>query len=151
MDKRTKDTLVRSPRENGGGWDAQKDLHSGTGRDEKKGKTQERMERGSRKRSSSAGSEKVERVGGRWEIMEGFCSTGQSPQWAVVPMEEEEDTGIGTVLNRRSRVLRMEESANLTVWCERKGEHWYMLKYVCVLQAVTCQHVCVLPRKRHQL
>jgi hypothetical protein len=22
---------------------------------------------------------------------EGFCSTGQSPQWAVVPVEEEED------------------------------------------------------------
>jgi hypothetical protein len=34
-----------------------------TGRDEKKGKTQERMERGSRKRSSSAGSE-MDRVGG---------------------------------------------------------------------------------------
>ena len=59
-----KDKLVRSPRENGGGWDAQKDLHSRTGRDEKKGKTQERMGRGSRKRSSSAGSEKVEKVGG---------------------------------------------------------------------------------------
>ena len=43
----------------------QKDLHSRTGRDEKKGKTQEKMERGSRKRSSSAGSEKMERVGGR--------------------------------------------------------------------------------------
>ena len=42
-----------------------KDLHSRTGRDEKKGKTQERMERGSRKRSSSAGSEKMERVCGR--------------------------------------------------------------------------------------
>jgi hypothetical protein len=23
--------------------------------------------------------------------MEGHCSTGQSPQWALVPMEEEED------------------------------------------------------------
>ena len=44
---------------------AQKDLHSRTGRDEKKGKTQEKMERGSRKRSSSAGSEKMDRVGGR--------------------------------------------------------------------------------------
>jgi len=32
---------------------------------EKKGKTQEKMERGSRKRSSNAGSEKMERVGGR--------------------------------------------------------------------------------------
>ena len=42
-----------------------KDLHSRTGRNEKKGKTQEKMERGSRKRSSSAGSEKMDRVGGR--------------------------------------------------------------------------------------
>ena len=65
MDKRAKDKLVRSPRENGRGYDAQKDLHSRTGRDEKKGKSQERLERGSRKRSSSAGSEKMERVGGR--------------------------------------------------------------------------------------
>ena len=43
----------------------QKNFHSRAGRDEKKGKTQEKMERGSRKRSSSAGSEKMERVGGR--------------------------------------------------------------------------------------
>ena len=42
-----------------------KNLHSRTGRDEKKRKTHERMERGSRKKSSSAGSEIVERVGGR--------------------------------------------------------------------------------------
>ena len=42
-----------------------KDRHSRTGRDEKKGKTQEKMERGSRKRPSSAGREKMERVGGR--------------------------------------------------------------------------------------
>jgi len=25
--------------------------------------------------------------------MEGHCSTGQSPEWAVVPMEEEEGGG----------------------------------------------------------
>ena len=49
------------------------------------------MERGSRKRSSSAGSEKMERVGGRLEKMEAHCSTGQSPRWAVVPMEEVEE------------------------------------------------------------
>ena len=91
MDIRAKDKLVSPPRENGGGQDAQKDLHSRTGRDENKGKTQEKMERGSRKRSSSAGSEKMKRVGGRQEKMEGHCSTGQSPQWAVVPMEDEEE------------------------------------------------------------
>ena len=43
MDKRAKDKLVRSPGENGGGWDGQKNLHSRTGRDEKKGKTKERL------------------------------------------------------------------------------------------------------------
>jgi len=42
-----------------------KDLNSRTGRDEMKGKAQERMERRSRKRFSSAGSEKTERVGDR--------------------------------------------------------------------------------------
>jgi hypothetical protein len=31
----------------------------------------------------------MERVGDK-KKMEGSCSTGQSPQWAVVPMEEED-------------------------------------------------------------
>jgi uncharacterized protein involved in type VI secretion and phage assembly len=65
MDKEAKDKLAESPGENGGGWDAQKDLHSRTGRDETKRKTQERMERSSGKRSSSVGSEEMERVGDR--------------------------------------------------------------------------------------
>ena len=65
MDKGTKDKLAGSPGENGRGWDAQTDLHSRTGRDESKRKTQERMERRSGKRSSSVGSEKMERVGDR--------------------------------------------------------------------------------------
>jgi hypothetical protein len=30
-------------------------------------------------------------VGERWEKMDGYCSTGQSPQWAVVPVEEGEE------------------------------------------------------------
>jgi len=42
-----------------------KNLHPRTGRDETKRKTQERMERRSRKSSSSAGSEKMERVADR--------------------------------------------------------------------------------------
>jgi hypothetical protein len=32
----------------------------------------------------------MESVGERWKKMEG-CSTGQRPQWAVVPVEEEEE------------------------------------------------------------
>ena len=49
------------------------------------------MERESRKRSSSAGSEKWRELVADRKKMKGHCSTGQSPQWAVVPMEEEED------------------------------------------------------------
>jgi hypothetical protein len=30
----------------------------------------------------------MERVGDRWEKMEGSCSTGQSPPWAIVPVED---------------------------------------------------------------
>ena len=65
MDKGAKDKLPVPPGENGGGQDAQKDLHSRTGREEMKRKTQERMERRSGKRSSSVESEKTERVGDR--------------------------------------------------------------------------------------
>ena len=65
MDKGAKDKLAGPTGENGGGQDAQKDIHSRTGRDETKRKTHERMERRSRKRSSSAGSEKMERVDDR--------------------------------------------------------------------------------------
>jgi hypothetical protein len=49
------------------------------------------MERRSRKRSSSAGSEKMESVGEKKKKMERYCSTGQSPQRAVAPTEEEEE------------------------------------------------------------
>ena len=57
--------MTGPPGVNGGEQDAHKDLHSRSGRDETKRKTQERMERRSRKRYSSAGSEKMERVGDR--------------------------------------------------------------------------------------
>jgi uncharacterized membrane protein YccC len=67
----------------------EEDLHSRTGRDEIKRKTQERIERRSRKRSLSAVSEKMERVGDRLEKMERHCLTGQSPQQAVAPTKEE--------------------------------------------------------------
>ena len=63
MDKGAKVKFAGSPGEYGGEQNAQKDLQSRTGLDETKRKTQERMERRSRKRSSSAGSEKMERVG----------------------------------------------------------------------------------------
>jgi hypothetical protein len=47
------------------------------------------MERTSRKRSSSAGSEKMDRVSEKKKKMEGHYSTGQSSLRAVEPMENE--------------------------------------------------------------
>jgi hypothetical protein len=47
------------------------------------------MKRRSGKRSSSAGSEKMKRVGDRYGKMERYCSTGQNRRWAVASMEEE--------------------------------------------------------------
>ena len=91
MDKGAKDKLARAPGENGRRHDAQKDLQPTTGRDETEMKTQKKMERASRRRSSSAGSEKMERDSDRQKQMEGHCSTDQGSQRAVVPMEEEED------------------------------------------------------------
>jgi hypothetical protein len=45
--------------------------------------------RKSKKGKSWIDLKRMERVGDRQEKMEGYCSTGQSPQRAVVPMEEE--------------------------------------------------------------
>jgi hypothetical protein len=50
------------------------------------------MERRSRNRSSSAGSEKMERIDDRYGKMERYCSTGQRPQRAVAPTEEKESS-----------------------------------------------------------
>jgi hypothetical protein len=47
------------------------------------------MERRSSKRSSSTGSEKMERVGDRWRKIKRYFSTDQSPQLAVAPTKEE--------------------------------------------------------------
>jgi len=33
--------------------------------------------------------------------MEGHCSTGQNPQWAVVPMEEDEEEEEGLLNSRK--------------------------------------------------
>ena len=85
MDKEAKDKLVGSPGENGGGQDAQKGLHARTGRDETKRKTQERMERRSGKRSSCAGSEKMERVGDKTKfrdiVRQAKAYNGLQRQW----------------------------------------------------------------------
>jgi hypothetical protein len=50
------------------------------------------------------------------EKMEGSCSTGQSPQWAVVPVEEEEEEEV-YVLYVSQNIQRLYPYAALTDWC----------------------------------
>ena len=50
-----------------------------------------------------SGCEKMRRVGGRQEKMEEHCSTGQSPQWAVVSMDEEEEEEEGQQQQQQHR------------------------------------------------
>jgi hypothetical protein len=64
MDKGSNNKSARSPGENEGGQDVQNDLHSRTGANKTQGKTQEKLERGGRKRSLSAGGE-MDRAGDR--------------------------------------------------------------------------------------
>ena len=44
--------------------------------------------------------------------MEGHCSTGQSPQWAVVPMEEKEDALIPQIYFW-NKTLRVSDSSTV--------------------------------------
>jgi hypothetical protein len=50
--------------------------------------------------------------------MEGHCSTGQSPQWAVVPMGEEEES---LKIEVESKVPHLEHRLNdAEIWTVRK-------------------------------
>jgi len=54
--------------------------------------------------------------------MEGHCSTGQSPQWAVVPMEEEEEEevegGGGAESSRRKQLF--DQPRNISNFMKRQ-------------------------------
>jgi len=97
--------------------------------------TWNRMERRSRERSSSAGSEKMESVGDRQGKMERYCSTGQSPQRAVAPTEEGEDDRCwvrpfyyARLQNCKKATISFVMSVCLSVWSsvrmEQLGSHW---------------------------
>ena len=90
MDKRGKDKLARLPRENGG-QNAQNDLHfrelEGTRR---RGRPRKRWKEEVERDLQVLGVRRWRELVADREKMEGHCSTGQSPQWVVVTMEEEE-------------------------------------------------------------
>jgi hypothetical protein len=75
--------LARAPGENGGVQDAKKDLHTRTGGDETQEKAQKMMERGSGKRSSRTGSEKMEK-----------CGDGQKKKWKDIVQQAKAHTGL---------------------------------------------------------
>ena len=51
--------------------------------------------------------------------MEGHCSTGQSPQWAVVPMEEEEEEEEEEEVERDLQVLGVRRWRELVAYREK--------------------------------
>ena len=53
--------------------------------------------------------------------MEGHCSTGQSPQWAVVPMEEEEEEEEGKTQEKMESGSRKRSSSAGCEKVERVG------------------------------
>ena len=70
--------------------------------------------------------------------MEGHCSTGQSPQWAVVPMEEE------AALNRQitSSFVALSSALQCRAVQMHKAALWHCLPFpCCVCQYQLC---CVL-------
>jgi len=67
----------------------------------------------------------MERVGDRKGKMETYCSSGQSPQRAVAPMEEEEDEPFQNILYKfktKYNKLKMEDSYRGLIKCLLLGE-----------------------------
>jgi hypothetical protein len=48
--------------------------------------------------------------------MEGSCSTGQSPQWAVVPLEEEDSVLRSLYMGKNNRWLMHANELRLVQW-----------------------------------
>jgi len=48
--------------------------------------------------------------------MEGHCSTGQSPNWAAVPMEEEEEDCLGEQYRPRNLSKHRRDESSLRFW-----------------------------------
>ena len=65
--------------------------------------------------------------------MEGHCSTGQSPQWAAVPMEEEEGGGEEEEEEEEEDVRRCDISDEITICVTLK-----LTEYCFVIGLMPC-------------
>ena len=114
------------------------------------------MERGSRKRPSIAGSEKMETVGGRYKKMEGHCSTGQSPQWAVAPMEEKEECLLLYYLSQcfyisRFKGLHLDNHSELDACSfELVSLHWPIVSHPTTLTSFSESPCIIFPIGVHK-
>jgi len=75
--------------------------------------------------------------------MEGHCSTGQSPQWAVVPMEEEEEeiyivTLCIVYLSSSEKVVRLPTLLKIAISCG----HLYRSTVHSVVYLITHTNTC---------
>jgi len=89
------------------------------------------MERRSGKRSSSAGSEKMERFGDRKGKMERYFWMGQSPQRAVAPTEEEEVFIFGLSCHVHKRPTLLAAKPDFPRIRQSKNQpNYFILKYL---------------------
>jgi hypothetical protein len=92
-----------------------KDLHSRTGRADTKRKTQERMERRNRKRSPSAGSEKMERVGDseKWRgiVRQAKAHSGLQRQRKKKKKKKKKETKEEEKKKKRAKAIMRQETA----------------------------------------
>ena len=83
----------------------------------------------------------MERVGDRQGKMEGYCSTGQSPQWAVVPMEEAEEVHkhflSQEVLHKSQQEEIIEDSSILGCDSVSLCEYFPICVHACVCECVS--------------
>ena len=76
--------------------------------------------------------------------MEGHCSTGQSPQWAVVPMEEEGGGGGGGGGGEGEEEEEEDKSPTLESFSIQMSQFHTFMFYVYKINLILCSHICLL-------
>jgi hypothetical protein len=89
----------------------------------------------------------MKRVGDRWEKMEGSCSTGQSPQWAVVPVEDEEEVRQYFLANRSILCNHSTNMAAVLNFSDRNNAYIMQGSKYLVLMGLRSIWTCYLDTK----
>ena len=87
----------------------------------------------------------MERVGGRQKKMEGHCSTGQSPQWAVVTMGEGEEEEEEEEEEGEEGEEGEEEEEEEELYCLIKSAHFVLL-FIKTIAYMNMRYLHLIPK-----